>query len=153
MATKLTYPKMPHVKLGLWQLKNKIKWAVGYRPTIWSGNDDLLHLDFEADLTQQQIDSVDAILNSPDPQGPDVNLMVVNNSYVLCDIWEYRAIISAQCGFDFRVYYRHSGTVPGNYYPDEIVCVPTGPGGSQRILTNQNKKAFTDALAALNRWE
>ena len=151
--TTLTYPKLPHVKLGMWQMNNRIEWATGYRATIMVKPNDSMDLIFEEDLTQDQIDSVDAILNSADPQGPDVSLMLQNNSYILCDIWEYRHIIAAQCGYDFRVYYRHSGTIPDNYYPDEIVCVPIGPGGSQRILTNQDKKAFTDALAALNRWE
>ena len=153
MATKLTYPKLPHVKLGLWQMKNKIEWATGYRPTIWSGADDVMHLDFAEDLTQEQIDSIDAILNSADPQGPDPSLMLTGNSLIICDVWEYRQMVADETGIDFRVFYRHSGNVPGNYYPDEIVITPIGPGGSVRLLTKQEKGAFEDALTARNRWE
>ena len=151
--TKLVYANLPYVKLGKWQLANKIEWATTYRPTIWSDSSNNLYISFEADLTQQQIDFVNAIMNSADPQGPDTQIMLLDNSYILCDVWEYNQTIANEIGIDFRVFYRHSGNLPGNYYPDEIVCVPIGPSGGSRLLTKQQKTAFVDAIISRNRWE
>lgn len=153
MGTKLVYPNLSYVKLGKWQLANKIEWVTTYRPTIWSNSSNSLYVSFEADLTQQQIDLVNAIMNSADSQGPDNVLMVQNNSYIITDIWEYNQVVASETGIDFRVYYRHSGNLPGNYYPDEIVIVPVGPMGGQRILTNPQKNDLVNAINSRNRWE
>ena len=153
MGTKLSYPKLPYFKLGKWQLANKIEWATTYRPTIWLGSNDLEHFDFKEDLTQDDIDKVDAIMNSADPQGPDADIMVENNNYIITDVWEYCPTIGAETGIEFRVFYRHSGNLPGNYYPDEIVCVPVSPDGNIRILTNPQRNALVNGINDRSRWE
>lgn len=155
MSTQLTYPRIQSVKLGLWTICNKIEEKIGERPGTWSNNSDT-HFTFQGDLTQEQKDQVDAIVTSPDAQGPDISLMVQNNSYIISDIWEHRAEIAAQTGINFKVFYRFSGTIPGAKYPDEIVLVPCGEPpfqDAQRILTNNQKNQFVSAIEDLNRWE
>jgi len=152
MPTQLTFPRLPYVKLGLWQLNNKIEWATGHRASF-DLKTDTMDLGFSEDLTQEQIDAVNSIMGTADPQGPEVELMLTGNSLVLCDVWEYRHVVASEAGIDYQVRYRHSGNLPGNYYPDEIVIIPTGPLGGTRLLTKQERSAFEDAIYSRNRWE
>jgi hypothetical protein len=151
--TKLTYPKLPKVRLGLWTLKAKIHYYTGLAFEdihIWCNSDEL-HIDFQIDLTQEQIDWIGALIQRSDVQGPDGTLIVQNNTYVMWDIWECRERIAAQCGFDFRIWWDTSGEIPGVY--DKIIWTPVGPGGSQLILTNVQKKNLVEAITERDGWE
>ena len=154
MATKLIYPILPYVRLGDWTVRTKIHYYTGIAAEdigLWKNATDM-HLDFKVDLTQEQIDWIDALMLRGDVQGPDTDLIVVNNSYVIYDIWERRDIIASAAGFDFRIWWAASGTLGPNVM-DKIIFTPVGPGGSQRILTNTNKRDLVNAIADLNGWE
>jgi hypothetical protein len=154
MATHLTFPELPQVRLGLWTIKIKIHYYTGIPSTeihIWKTGGEM-HIKFLVDLTQEQIDWIVALVNRADVQGPDVDLMVINNSYVIYDIWDRRDIIAAAAGFDFRIWFAPSGDL-GPDVMDKIIFTPVGPGGSQRILTNANKRDFVAALEDGNGWE
>jgi hypothetical protein len=152
MPTKLTFPKLSYVKLGLWSIRQKIQFATGYTPHIWSNSQNLF-VEFTQDLTTQEEDDVSAIVNHADAQGPNVDLMVVNNSYILRDPWEWRDQIATDTGIDFSLWYRSSGLV-GAGIIDEIVIIPTdSTHTAQRILTNPQKNALVEALTDGNRWE
>jgi len=155
MPTQLSYPKLPHVKLGLWSIKQKINVALGI-PTdeiFMSGNEQYTFVAFIADLTQEQIDVVNSIVNDPDAQGPDTNLQIINNSYIMRDIWVWRQQIATEAGIDFSVWFRPSGTFGSNVM-DEIVVIPTDATHKmQRILTNPQKNNLVAAITSGNRWE
>lgn len=154
MATKLTYPKLPYVRLGLWTFKVKIHYYTGIAFEgihIWADSQNL-YVEFQVDLTQEQIDWITALTERSDVQGPDTDLILVNNSYVLYDIWERRDIIAANAGFDFRIWWDTSGTLGPNVM-DKIIFTPIGPGGSTKILTNTNKRDLVNAIEELNGWE
>ena len=85
MATKLIYPKLPYVRLGLWTFKIKIGYYTGIDYTdilLWQ-NSTSLHLEFKVDLNQTQIDWITALTQREDVQGPDTDLILVNNTYVI----------------------------------------------------------------------
>jgi hypothetical protein len=152
--TKLTYPKLPKVRLGLWTFKVKVHYYTGIvfeEIHVWCNNEEM-HVDFQVDLTQEQIDWINALVQRSDVQGPDSGLVVVDNTYVLYDIWERRDLISAASGVDFRLWWDSSGDFGPNVM-DKILFTPIGPGGSVKILTNQEKRALVDAIGAGNGWE
>lgn len=151
MATKLTYPKLPYVRLGLWTLKNKIFYETGYHAVTW-GSGENIHFDFTEDLTQDQIDWITALMQRSDAQGPDTDLIIVNNTYVMYDLWERRDLIAAECGFDFRIWWDSSGDL-GADVMDKIIFTPIGPGGSVRILTVPQKNALIAAITSGDGWE
>ena len=153
MPTKLIYPALPKVRLGLWTLKIKLHYYTGELTDnihIWE-NSTTLFIEFQIDLSQEQIDWITALLERSDVQGPDGTLILQNNSYIMWDIWECRARIAATCGFDFRIWWDTSGELPGIY--DKIIFTPVGPGGSQRILTNPQKNALVAAIHERDGWE
>lgn len=153
MPTKLIYPKLPKVRLGLWTLKTKLSYYTGI-PTdeihIWE-NATSTFIEFLVDLTQEQTEWIDTLIQRSDVQGPDGTLIVANNSYIMYDLWECRARIAATCGFDFRIWWDTSGELPGVY--DKIVFTPVGPGGSIRILTVPQKNALVSAIHERDGWE
>jgi hypothetical protein len=154
MATKLIYPKLPYVRLGLWTLRSKIHYYTGFPPSeiiTWSDAENL-YVQFAADLTQEQIDWISDLVNRPDVQGPDTDLIVTNNSYVVYDIWERRDIIAAQAGFDFRIWWDSSGDLGPNV-KDKIIYTPVNANGAIRILTTPQKKALVNAIGQGNGWE
>jgi len=153
--TRLTYPKLPHVKLGLWSIRQKIFFALGIDTSeisMWADSENT-YVDFQADLTSEQIDTVNAIVNHADAQGPDTNLQIINNAYIMRDIWVWRQQIATESGIDFSVWFRSSGTF-GSGVLDEIVVIPTDPTHTmQRLLTKQQKSALEAAIISGNRWE
>jgi len=154
MATKLTYPKLPYVRLGLWTFKVKIHYYTGIpmeEINIWCDSENM-YIDFQVDLTQDQIDWIGNLVNRSDVQGPDADLVLVDNSYVIYDIWERRDIIAAAAGFDFRIWWDSSGDLGPNVM-DKIIFTPIGPDGSVKILTNLEKKNLVAAIEANNGWE
>ena len=103
-------------------------------------------------MTQQQIDAVNAIVTSPNAQGPDVDLQVVNNTLVLKDPYVYHDQNEVETGIHYTIWYRASGD--NGAALDEVVIIPTdATHTAQRILTNQNKRALVDAIVDSFRWE
>jgi len=150
--TKLTYPKLPYVRLGLWTFRAKIQYKTGYTPLTWQDSENL-YVDFDEDLTQDQIDWIGALVQSEDVQGPDPNLIVTDNTYVMYDIWERRDLIAAACGIDFRIWWDSSGDLGPNVM-DKILFTPIdATGQAVRILTNKQKNDLVAALIAGNGWE
>jgi len=153
--TRLSYPKLPHVKLGLWSIRQKINFALEIDTSeisMW-GDEENTYIDFQTDLTQEQIDKINLIVNDPNAQTADVNLQLVNNTYIMRDIWEWRDQIAAESGIDFSVWFRSSGTFGSNIM-DEIVIIPTDPTHTMtRLLTKQQKSALEAAIISGNRWE
>ena len=153
MGTKLVYPQLPQVRLGLWTLKIKIQYFTGVPIEdihVWCSG-GAMHIEFKIELTQEQIDWIGTLLKRPDVQGPDGTLILKNNSYVIYDLWECRDRIAAQCGIDFRIWWDTSGEMPGVY--DKIIFTPIGPGGSQRILTKKQKTDLVFAIRGRDAWE
>jgi hypothetical protein len=152
MSTNLVYSKLPNVKLGMWSIKQKIQFAIGYTPTMWSSGSNT-NVQFSEDLTQPEIDAVNDIVNDPNAQGPDVDLQIINNSYIIRDIWAWRNQIAIDAGIDFSMWYQSSETFGSNVM-DEIVVIPTdSTHTAQRLLTNPEKNALETALTDGNRWE
>ena len=152
--TKLTYPKLPKVRLGLWTFKRKISYYTGIvfeEINIWQDSQNT-YVIFKVDLTQEQIDWINALVLRPDAQRPDGDLVLVNNSYVLYDVWDQRDRIAAESGVDFRIWWDSSGDY-GPDVMDKIIFTPIGPGGSVKILTNVDKKNLVAAIEAGNGWE
>ena len=149
--TNLTYPKPNYVKLGLWTIRAKIEYQTNYRANIWCDSENL-HLDFNEDLTKEQIDWINALIQREDLQKPDTDLVLVNNTYVMYDIWERKDLIAAECGIDFRIWWDSSGDLGPNVM-DKILFTPISKAtGATRILTNKDKNALVAALTAGNGW-
>lgn len=153
MSTILSYAPLEHIKLGLWSLRQKIIFKTGYNPIkIWQ-NSNSFNMEFVEDLTEQEIGTIDDIVNNPNAQGPDVDLQIINNSYIMRDIYVYRELIAAESGIDFSVWFQPSGTF-GPQVMDEIVIIPTDQTHTmQRILTNPQKNALVNAIISGNRWQ
>ena len=149
--TELSFPKLPEVRLGMWSARQKITYKTGYTPTMW-GDSQNTYTRFAEDLTPQQVTDVTAIMNNPNVQGPDVNLQIMNNTYVLRDIWVWKDWIAAESGIDFSIWWRESGSFPGQM--DEIVFIPTDPTHTmQRLLINPQKNALVSAIETGSGWE
>ena len=154
MATKLTYPKLLHVKLGMWSIKQKIHYKTGIAKDqiIMWGNSENTNIDFLIDLTQQQIDDVNAIMAHEDAQGPDTDLMVTGNSLILLDPYVWHQSNETETGIHHTIWYRESGSFPGRL--DEVVIIPTdATHTAQRIVTKPQKNAIENAIVESFRWE
>lgn len=151
MATKLTYPKLPG---GYeWNLAYRLQIQTGYWPNI-SHTANQTVITFAEDLTQGAIDLVNAVMVIPATAQDPILFEITGNTYILKDIWEYRATLEADAGFNIAVSYRQSGSGPDPNAQDEIVLQPTDPTyQAVRILTNPQKNALVNAVEALGRWE
>ena len=152
MSTQLQYSALTHVKLGIWSIKQKIFYKTGYKPIkVWQ-NSENFNMEFAEDLTPEEIATIDGIVGHPNAQGPDLDLQIVNNTYIMRDIWVYRDVIAAEAGFDFSIWFRSSGAMGTQL--DEIVVIPTDPTHNmQRLLTNPQRNNLVNAIGAGNRWE
>jgi hypothetical protein len=140
--------------LGLWTFKSKIHYYTGIpfgEIRLW-GDSENMYVEFQVDLTQEQIDWIGDLVNRSDVQGPDTDLILVNNSYVLYDIWERRDLIAAEAGFDFRMWWDSTGDLGPNV-KDKIIYTPVNANGAIRILTNPQKNALVNAIEQGNGWE
>ena len=152
MATKLTFSKLPYRKLGLWTFRVKIEYETGYTPILYQDSENL-HVNFEEDLTQEQIDWVTALANDANAQNPDPSLIITDNTYVIYDIWERRDIIAANSGVGFRIWWDSSGDLGPNVM-DKILFTPIDlQTGAVKILTNKEKNNLVAAIEAGNGWE
>ena len=154
MATQLTYPQLPKVRLGLWTLKVKIHYYTGLifeDIKIW-GSGGVMHIDFKIDLTQAQIDWITNLVARADVQGPDTDLIVPNNTYMIYDIWEHRDLIAERAGIHFRIWWDTSG-IFGNDVMDKILFTLLNPDNSAKTdVTNTNKRNFIDAMISESGW-
>jgi hypothetical protein len=151
MSTKLSYPKLPDGYR--WNLLNKIRMATGYWPGTWTTGTNT-YLEFHEDLNQSEIDTVDAIMASPESACDPVEFAITGNTYIVKDIWNYRAQIEAACGFNVAIGYKASETPPDPGALDLIVLQPTDPTyQAVKILTNPEKNALENAIIALGGWQ
>jgi hypothetical protein len=149
MPTTLTYDPLPD---GYnWNLREKIRLKIGYFPAH-SRTTSHSYLNFDEDLTQQQIDDVDAIVGDGTNAQDPIEFATVNNTFILKDVHDWRDQLETDAGFEIAITYRQSGNKGDRY--DEIVLQATDPTyQAQRILTNPQKNALENAVANLGRWE
>jgi hypothetical protein len=150
MGTKLTYPKLPDGYR--WNLLNKINYKIGKWPataTTGSGT----HLNFIEDLTAQEIDDVDAIMADENTAQDPIILGPVNSRLIVPDVYDHRATLEANFGYNVAITYRPSGAFePG--VNDEIVLQPTDPTYQAHLLmTNPLRNALENTLIDLWYWE
>jgi len=151
MATQLSYPALPHQKLGLWSIKQKINIYTGLMPNQIYTTGGYTYFGFAEDLTQEQIDTINAIVTDPNAQGPDVSLQLVNNTLILKDPYVYHAINEA-AGLYYSIWYQASGD--NGIELDEVVIIPTDQTHTMtKVLTNQDKRDFQAAIVDSFRWE
>ena len=150
MGTKLEFNPLPEGYR--FNLLNKIYMKTGFWPAT-STTSSKTYLNFIEDLTAQQITDVENIIGDGSTCQNPIVFALSNNRYIIKDIWEYRADIEAEVGFNVAITYRSSGTYGSDVY-DEIVVQPTDPTyQAQLIMTNPQKNTLLGALEDLIRLE
>jgi hypothetical protein len=152
MGTKLTYPRLP-AGYG-WNVRRKILYKTGY----WCGGYSTAtntYFMFQEDLTPQEITDVDTLIGDGSTCQDPVKFVSSGNRIIIKCIPEWLPELEAEAGFNIAITYQLSGskgTNPG--HPDEIVLQAVDPTYQmEKILTQQEKKAFVDAVEWLNRVE
>lgn len=149
MGTKLTYPPLPDGYR--WNLLNKIHMKTSYWPGTSTTTSET-KLNFIEDLTAQEITDVDTIVGDGSTCQDPVIFAMINNKYIIKDVWEWRDQVEADAGFQVAITYRSSG-LKGDAL-DEIVVQPTDPTyQAERIMTNPQKNNLLGALEDLIRLE
>lgn len=151
MSTKLTYPRLP---AGYeWNLAYRLQINTGYWPNI-SHTSNQTVVTFAEDLSQGAIDLVDAVMAVPATAQEPIKFEMTGNTYIVKDIWEHRATLEADAGFNIAVSYRRSASPPDPAAQDEIVLQPTDPTYKAiKILTNPEKNDLVAAVNSLGYWE
>jgi hypothetical protein len=149
MGTKLSYPPLPDGYR--WNLLSKINYKIGKWPGTETNTRET-KLEFIEDLTPQEIIDVEAIMADPNTAQSPIVFEILNNTFILKDVQEWRAELEAAAGYEIAITYRSSG-LQGTAL-DEIVLQPTDPTyQAVRILSNPQKNALVGAVEDLGRWE
>jgi len=148
MSTKLTYDPLPD-GYG-WNLANRIKRDTGYWPGI---STTALHtyIHFAEDLTQEQIDAVDALMvDAVGNQDPELG--VAGNTYVIKDILDWLDFIIQQTGINFFLTYGSSGTF-GDNVNDVIYLKPVESDGVTELILSPNERNTIENIIKQNTGE
>jgi hypothetical protein len=145
MPTKLTYPKLPD-GYG-WNLSNKIRMKIGYKNYISSNANTNTYIHFpDNDLTQDEIDQVDAIMADPNTAQDPIQSTIEENAYHIKDIWDWRSELETTTGINFAIGYYSSGQFGPNVQ-DMIILVPMDENYENEIeLTNPQKNTVANTI-------
>ena len=150
MGTRLTYPPLPDGYR--WNILQKIYLKIGKWPGSATTSSETI-FNFIEDLSAQEITDVDDLIGDGSTCQDPIKFGIINNTYILKDVYEYRDQLEADAGYNIAITYRSSGTISGTVY-DEIVLQPTDPTyQAVKILTNPQKNALASAVENLGRWE
>jgi hypothetical protein len=149
MPTTLTYSPLPDGYR--WNLLQRINLKTGYWPGT-STTSSYTYIKFIEDLTQQEIDDVNAIVGDGTTCQDPVKFASQNNRIIIKDVWEWRDQLEADAGFNVAITYQVSGLKGTN--PDEIVLQATDSTyQAEKILKANERNAFMSAVEGLNRIE
>ena len=123
-----------------WNINSKCREAIGREPISRMGMGGNTILTFDPPLSAGDETLISAVMNGPNPANAIIE--VINNSYVIKDLAEVLDELEAEIGFP--VYITYFKSVPEAPRVDRIKLTFGG-----RLMTQQNKKAVTDALDTL----
>jgi len=134
-----------------WNLSNKIHRDTGEWSTI-SSTSSHTYIRFDNDLEQWQVDAVDALVADINAQNPEIG--VEGNTYVIKDIWEWRAQLESLTGIKFFITYGSSGMF-GDNVEDLIYLLPVEEdGATERVLSPNERNSVGNIIKqSFGGWE